>query len=919
MEQHPSTLLAAFAELAPAGGERVLDITGQSPPIWLDHPDRPTGYTRLQGLHARDTLHREQRLLRRGWGFVIGHTQVGGARRTVRLPLASEPVRLHRGVSGYRVTRAGDLEMTPLIDDRALAGQLEELLLRGGPDWAETVGTQTWIRTAAEAAGLPVAEVVTGLRRPDLPDDGLVGVAAVALYEARDVYGPGLRDTLLTWSRRRGLADTALAAIYFGLLPDGPADHAPVLSPFPLNQTQTEVVRRARSERIVVASGAPGNGKSHAVMAAALEVVYRGGSVLVATQSPHAADVLGELLGRYPGPVPVLFGDTERRESLATELAAGMAAGTDTAVLSADMAAVARARAAVRELAAGVTASLELELAAAALERWQPLIPGLAADVPGAFAPEADVGRLAGRAASVESGWFRDWRLHRLRRRLGAADRVPLERMRAALDAAAAGQAAARLAATGGTDLGPAWQALAEAEAALAAAVGTAMRHRARSAARWTPAARHGAAALGAALRAGRNRRRELLARMDGRALVRALPLWIGTVTDTEDLLPPVAGLFDLVILDEASHIDQIRAAPVLARARRALVVGDPRQLRFVSFVADVDVAETLRRHRLPDRLDLRRVSAFDLAAGAAPVSWLDEHHRCTPHLIEFSARRFYGDRIAVATRHPGNECADAIDVLRVTGASVHDGVNSAEVAAVVGVVRDLAAAGAGGGAGGRGIGVVSPFRAQADALEAALVKEFPVEEIERLGLRVGTVHAFQGSEADVVVASLGLVDGDSPARARFVADPHLFNVMVTRARRRMVVVTSRTAGDGPAGLVGEYLAYAERGPAPATAREGGPPPSPWAEALAAELRQSGVPVRLAYPVGRWTVDVCAGEGSDAVGLICGVHPDGPEAHVRRQQFLTRAGWRLRDAFASRWAGDPVPAALALAADLAGR
>src|SRR5690606_28344242 len=132
------------------------------------------------------------------------------------------------------------------------------------------------------------------------------------------------------------------------------------------------------------------------------------------------------------------------------------------------------------------------------------------------------------------------------------------------------------------------------------------------------------AVVLAAALRAGRNRRRQILADLDGRVLVRALPLWIGTVTDVEDLLPPVPGLFDLVIVDEAVHVDQIRAAPVLARGRRALVAGDPRQLRFVSFVADVDVALTLRRHALTtaaDRIDVRRSSAFDLAAGAAAVT----------------------------------------------------------------------------------------------------------------------------------------------------------------------------------------------------------------------------------------------------------------------------------------------------------
>ena len=43
------------------------------------------------------------------------------------------------------------------------------------------------------------------------------------------------------------------------------------------------------------------------------------GSVLVATQSGYAAEVLGAMLARYPGPVPILFGDAERRDTIATE------------------------------------------------------------------------------------------------------------------------------------------------------------------------------------------------------------------------------------------------------------------------------------------------------------------------------------------------------------------------------------------------------------------------------------------------------------------------------------------------------------------------------------------------------------------------------------------------------------------------
>src|SRR5690606_7684056 len=128
-------------------------------------------------------------------------------------------------------------------------------------------------------------------------------------------------------------------------------------------------------------------------------------------------------------------------------------------------------------------------------------------------------------------------------------------------------------------------------------------------------------------------------------------------------------GVFDLVVLDEASQIDQLAGAGALLRARRAVVVGDPRQLRHVSFVPDELVARTVAAHRLDAlgaRLDVRRASVLDVAAAAAPATWLDEHHRSVPHLIDFSARRFYDGRLHVATRHPANESADAIEVVRV-------------------------------------------------------------------------------------------------------------------------------------------------------------------------------------------------------------------------------------------------------------
>jgi len=933
----PSTVLAVLAELAPAGGDRVYDVTrGGQPLAWIADAERTPRKAEFDRLAALDALHREERILRRGWGFIAGRAEVDGAPRKVRVPLLSQPVRLERGLAGYRIVPAGDIEITALLEDRELAAAMEAAPGLGTPGWLNAVGSRAWLWSVAESTGLPIDSITDSGSR--LPTDRLVLVAGAALFVVRDVFGGGLGDSLRSWAGR-ALEGTALAALY-GEQRQSEPDDAPVLSALPLNDAQADVVARARTAPVTVVSGPPGNGKSHAVIAAALEVVRRGGSVLVATQSPHAADVLAGLLARYPGPTPVLFGDAERRTALAAELAAGMETGTAERDLRADRAAINQKLDLVRETRAAVVAALVLERHAAELPTWQPQLPGLAADVPGAFDDTVDLDQATallteGRGASTEAvdgrnsgggfvggqgagdgtarghrdafGWWRRWRAGRAYRRgwrlLRVADGVPERRVVEAIAAATAQRAAARLAATGGTDLAARWAALHAAEAALAETVGEALRRATRSSKRWTADARRGTAALATALRSGRNRRRELLAALDGPPLIRALPLWIGTVADVEDLLPAAPGLFDLVVIDEASHVDQVRAAPVLARARRALIVGDPRQLRFVSFVSDVDVAEVLARHGADERLDVRRVSTYDLAAGAAPAIWLDEHHRCAPHLIGFSARRFYADRIAVATRHPRTEVRDSIDVIRVSDASVTKGVNAAEVAAVVEVVHGLAASGR------TGIGVVSPFRPQAEAIEAALLAAFPVEQIVALGLRVGTVHAFQGSEADVVVASLGLVSADAAGRRRFVADPHLFNVLITRARERLIVVTSLTSPDG---LLGDYLAYADKPPPP----DPGADATGWAATLSAELRQLGLPVRPGYPVGSWPLDLCVGPAETAIGVFCEVHPDGPAAHVARQRALHRAGWRLVDGFPSRWHGDPRRAALEIAETL---
>jgi hypothetical protein len=230
-------------------------------------------------------------------------------------------------------------------------------------------------------------------------------------------------------------------------------------------------------------------------------------------------------------------------------------------------------------------------------------------------------------------------------------------------------------------------------------------------------------------------------------------------------------------------------------------------------------------------------------------------------------------------------------------------GVVAEEAELILGLVAEREAAGL------RSVGVVTPFRAQADAMERLARDRFSPDEIERLDLRIGTVHGFQGNERDHVFVSLA-VDPSDLGPLRFVEDPNLFNVMVTRARTGLTLVMSIDPGDLPEGLLLSYIRHAAAGPAEPTSQPS--PTDEWRSAVATALRPFGLPMWENYPVGGYTVDIVIGEGAGAIGVECGIHPDGVDAHMSRHSALRRAGWELMAAMESRYLTRPEEAAQAI-------
>lgn len=869
-------------------------------------------------LQAVDQLRPGQRSLRAGWLFVAGGKDAGGGRRQrIFHPLVTIPVRV-QGWGLPRLVPAGDEELTPLITDTTTRQRLEGQMEFGGgalQGVSEVSVTEALLvrlgrlrrfaQDAAAAAGLHASRLVAADKGPDelLRSDELVIVAGVGVYAVHETGGTSRAASLRAWAEGSMHEWTAFHSMYLGpLQAETPReqDGGMVESPYLLTPTQRSAVLQSRSEPVTAVSGAPGTGKSHTVAAIACDALARGQRVLMAAKSDATIDALLDLLERGPGPDPVIFGSNERREALADRLAGGQmrpAPSSDVAEAHRRLAAAIDSRdRAQLHISERLQAELladgaETELADARLAAPLLFDSGRALD---------EVAQLLHGASQAGSGWLRRRRrrktLRTLRRLTGASAEVNLDDIRRALDTARAVRVLAELRAAGGLEIGSDWERLLALEDEVRAALGTWLALESRSSERINWSSLRSIAALSTALRSGRAARREQLRRLDDDKLTRALPLWVGTLPDIDDLLPAIPALFDLVILDESSSIDQPLAAPALLRAKRAVIVGDPRQLRHVSFLSDEQLQTAVRTHGIDDdaalaaRLDVRRNSTFDVAVGAVPVLTLDEHFRSDPHLVEFVSRKLYGGRVHVATRSPRSEAVDCIQCVRVDGRRDRRGVVAVEVDAVLRQLEALRRQGA------RSVGVVTPFRAQADALEQAALGAFSAEDLNDFDLRIGTVHAFQGNERDVVVTSLAIGPDDGPASWRFVEDPHLFTVFITRARKRLVFIHS--AAPPPGGLLAEYLAQANSPP-------GRPKPvarlEEWPTGIAAELESAGLPVIPGYPSGRHVIDLCVGDAERYFAVEGCIHAEGPSAHIDRHLSLCRGGWDFLEAYPSRW------------------
>jgi very-short-patch-repair endonuclease len=284
--------------------------------------------------------------------------------------------------------------------------------------------------------------------------------------------------------------------------------------------------------------------------------------------------------------------------------------------------------------------------------------------------------------------------------------------------------------------------------------------------------------------------------------IAKYVPCWAVTSLSAKGRIPFTAGMYDLLIIDEASQCDIASALPLLFRAKRAVIIGDPKQLNHITQLSSKQDMTLLQRYEITEKFSYSKISLFDFAnAFASPENIINlrDHHRSHRDIVGYSNHEFYEERLRVATKYDRfvvpagmNPGLTWINVRGTAERPSKGGtINRAEADKLIEKLSQLVLTDVYRGS----IGVVTPFKEQANYIRNAISrnKELSSALQSQNDFLVDTVHKFQGDERDVMLFSPAVSDGISDGSRIFLQNTgNLFNVAVTRARAILIVVGNR-------------------------------------------------------------------------------------------------------------------------------
>ncbi len=298
-----------------------------------------------------------------------------------------------------------------------------------------------------------------------------------------------------------------------------------------------------------------------------------------------------------------------------------------------------------------------------------------------------------------------------------------------------------------------------------------------------------------------------------------AFPVMIAGIRDYAEYVPLEKGLFDLIIIDEASQVSIAQALPAFVRAKKVLVLGDKAQFSnvkterasiAVNQTYKAQVLEQFREEKDPDIAQLNQIKMFDIKTSVLEFVerianlriMLRKHFRGYPELIGFSSKYFYKNQLQ-AVKIRGIPIDDVIRFHEIE----HDGLvglraktNEPEATVIVEELMKLADSDH-----PPDCCVITPHNEQ-QKLILQKVMAFPGgrEMMEKLHLRVFTFDTCQGEERHTIFYSMVANPGADRLNYIFPKDLEKhddvednlrlqrLNVGFSRAKERIVIFHSK-------------------------------------------------------------------------------------------------------------------------------
>ncbi len=275
------------------------------------------------------------------------------------------------------------------------------------------------------------------------------------------------------------------------------------------------------------------------------------------------------------------------------------------------------------------------------------------------------------------------------------------------------------------------------------------------------------------------------------------LPIWVVTNLSAKNSLPLKENLFDLLIIDEASQCDIASALPLFYRAKQAVIIGDPKQLKHISLLRDTEDKKIASENKISELyLDYAysKNSLYDIAErtiksmNKSPIL-LNQHYRSHSDIISFSNENFYEKNLKIMTDEsklvPDSVHPRGIKWIDVRGktSQTKSPYNKEEAIEIIKILKSFNKS----NLKKISFGIVTFFRAHMELITDMINN---TKELKNMDITIGTAHRFQGDEKDIIIFSPAISQGIKQSTLNWIhATTQLLNVAITRPRSVLIIV----------------------------------------------------------------------------------------------------------------------------------